>query len=91
MQALTKVRKVLVDNSNDLSLDELLTKADVSLDQYVSALEVSTKGSMVILKRKPIECNINNYNAPVMQPGKPTWISSMSSMPMPVSCMLPPT
>ena len=67
MELLTKVRKVLADNPNDdLSLDQLLTKADVSLDQYVSALEVSTKGSTVILKRKPNECNINNYNAPVM-------------------------
>ena len=66
VQVLTKVRKVLADNSNDFSLDELLIKADVCLEQYVSALEVSTKGSVVILKRKPIECNINNYNAPVM-------------------------
>ena len=40
--------------------------ADLSLEQYISALEVSTKGSVVILKRKPTECNINNYNAPVM-------------------------
>ena len=66
VQVLTKVRKVLADNSNDLSLDELLTTANLSLEQYVSALEVSTKGSVIILKRKPIECNINNYNAPVM-------------------------
>ncbi len=30
------------------------------------ALEVSTKASVVILKRKPNECNINNYNASIM-------------------------
>ena len=47
-------------------MNELLAKADVTLDQYVSALEVSTKGSVVILKRIPSECNINNYNPSVM-------------------------
>ena len=47
VQVLTKVRKVLADNSNDLSLDELLTKADVSLEQYVSALEVVWSSSTV--------------------------------------------
>ena len=66
MQVLTKVRKVLANNSDNLALDELLTKADVNLDHYVSSLKVSTKGSMVILKRKPYECTINNYNSPVM-------------------------
>ena len=62
---LTEVCKVLADN-DDLSIIELLAKADATLDQYVSALEVSTKGSVVILKRNPNECNINNYNASVM-------------------------
>ena len=50
-QVLAKVRKLMADSSDTcLSMDELLAKADVSIDQYVSALEVSTKGSMVILK-----------------------------------------
>ncbi len=62
---LTSMYKVLVENSND-SMNELLIKADVTLDQYVSALQVSTKSSVVILRRKPKECNINNYNASVM-------------------------
>ena len=66
IQVLTKVCKVLTDNPNDLTMNELLAKADVTLDQYVSALQVSTKGSVVILKRKPSECNINNHNASVM-------------------------
>ena len=65
VQVLTEVCKILADN-DDLSIIELLAKADVTLDQYVSALEVSTKGSVVILKRNPNECNINNYNASVM-------------------------
>ena len=65
IQVLTEVCKILADN-DDLSIIELLDKAGVTLDQYVSALQVSTKGSVVILKRNPNECNINNYNASVM-------------------------
>ena len=67
IQVLTKVCKLLTDNPNDLTINELPATANVTLDQYVSALQVSTKGSVVILKRKPSECNINNYyNASVM-------------------------
>ena len=65
VQMLTEVCKILADNG-DLNIIELLAKADVTFDQYVSALEVSTKGSVVILKCIPNECNINNYNASVM-------------------------
>ena len=63
---LTKVRKALVEGCNDLTVDELLVKANVDPDEYMSALAMSTKGSVVVLKRKPNECNINNYNIPVM-------------------------
>ena len=63
VQVLTKVRKALAD---DLSLDEVLEKVDVIPEQYVSALEISNKGSVVLLKRQPHECNINNYNVHVM-------------------------
>ena len=63
---LAKVRKVLADGSSDLSLDKILEKANVDPNEYMSALEVSTRGSVVILKREPNECNINNYNPPVL-------------------------
>ena len=55
----------LADYTND-TLHELLIRADIIFDQYVSALQVSTKSSVVILKLKPSERNINNYNASVM-------------------------
>ena len=51
--------------ATELSLDEVLVKADISLDEYEKALEVSSKGSVVVLKRQPNECNVNNYNSPV--------------------------
>ncbi len=65
LEVLKKVHKVLKDASkDDLALSEVLVKAGVSSDQYKSALAVSTKGN--VLKREPNECNINNYNVPIM-------------------------
>ena len=43
----------------------MLVKADTSHEKYTRALEVTNKGRIVILKRQPNECNVNNYNAPV--------------------------
>ena len=63
---LAQVRKVLADGSSDLSLDKILEKASVDPNEYMSALEVSTRRSAIILKREPNECNINNYNPPVL-------------------------
>ena len=57
---------VLLDGPTDLSLDELLAKADIEHDAYNKALETSSRGNLVILKREPNECCVNNYNAPVM-------------------------
>ena len=40
--------------------------ANVTQVQYSETLEVSNKGSVVLLKREPSECMVNNYNGPVM-------------------------
>ena len=64
-RVLTKVYKVLACGHAYLSLDDLLVKAEVSLDDYTEALEVSSAGNVVVLKREPCECYINNYNGPV--------------------------
>ena len=63
---MTKVYEVLACNHADLSLDHLLVKAKLSLDDYMKALEVSSTGNVVVLKHEPYECYINNYNGPVM-------------------------
>ena len=49
-----------------MNLDEILAKAKVTSDDYQNALSVSNNGGVVVLKRKPKECNINNYNVPVL-------------------------
>ena len=50
----------------ELSLSELLDKAEVTEQEYIDALEVSTNGNVVVLKREPGECCINNYNPSVL-------------------------
>ena len=62
---LTKVHKVIADGHLDKSLNEILIQANVTPDEY-TALEASNKGNVVLLKRKPSECMVNNYNGPVM-------------------------
>ena len=63
---LAKVHKVIADGHIDKSLGEVLALANVTQDEYSEALEVSNKGSVVLLKREPSECMVNNYNGPVM-------------------------
>ena len=63
---LSKVYPVLADNHADMSLEEILDKAEVTMSDYMDALEVSSKGNVVLLKRNPSECNVNNYNSSVM-------------------------
>ena len=66
LTVLAKVRKLIVDGSTDLSLHDLLNKAQVTETEYTNALEVSCRGSVVLLQREPHECFINNYNPSVM-------------------------
>ena len=63
---LAKVQKLIADGNTELSLTELLDKAEVTEQEYIDALEVSTNGNVVVLKREPGECCINNYNPSVM-------------------------
>ena len=63
---LRKVQKLIADGNTDLSLAELLDKAEVTKKDYIDALEVSTNSNVVVLKREPNECFINNYNPSVM-------------------------
>ena len=66
LAVLAKVQKLIADGNTDLSLFELLDKAEVTEQEYIDALEVSTNGNVVVLKREPNECCISNYNPSVM-------------------------
>ena len=63
---LRKVQKLISDGNTELSLAVLFDKAEVTEQEYIDALEVSTNGNVVVLKREPNECFINNYNPSVM-------------------------
>ena len=64
--ALSRVRKELIDGNVDVSIEQLLNNAKVPVRHYEKALEISTKGNAIVLKREPKECKINNYNPNVM-------------------------
>ena len=64
--ALSRVRKELIDGNVDVSIEQLLNNAKVPVRHYEKALEISTKGNAIVLKREPKECKINNYNPSVM-------------------------
>ena len=64
---LKRVQKLLTESSTDLSLADLLDKADLTETEYVEALETSCT---VVLKRELDECCINNNNPSVMMAGQ---------------------
>ena len=70
-ETLKKVKNMLSDMSEEelkiFSLDDILKKADVSSDDYHKALSISERGKTVILKRKPNEMWVNNYNPHFMK------------------------
>ena len=63
---LTKAQKLIADGNTELSLSELLDKAEVTEQEYVDALKLSANSCVVILQREPSECFTNNYNPSVM-------------------------
>ena len=54
------MQKLIADGNTELSLSELLDRAEVTEQEYVNALEMSTNSSVVVLQREPSECCINN-------------------------------
>ena len=49
-----------------ISLEEVLEQAEVTIEEYMEASEVSGKANVMVLEREPSECYINNFNGPVM-------------------------
>ena len=53
---LAKVCKLIKDGDTDLSLDELF---EAHPSYCMAALEVSSKGRVIVLKCEPNECSVN--------------------------------
>ena len=61
---LTEVRDYMSREEFDKNqtLEEILKSLRIKSEEYHNALRISERGKQVVLKRKPDECNINNYN-----------------------------
>ena len=69
MASLVRVRSILDDKNSpsDISLCDLLNKGKISLDAYIKALKICSKGNSIVMKRSPSECWINTYNPDVLR------------------------
>ena len=66
-KCLGSVRKLLVEGKTDVSIDKLLAMANTNRNDYEKAISTTTSGSVVVLKRNPKDCNVNNYNPNVLK------------------------
>ena len=55
-----------MDITRDTTLEEILKAVDVPLKEYEQALKHSKSSNGIILKRKPCEHFINNYNPKIL-------------------------
>ena len=55
------------DLSTDITLQDILDRAHVTLHDYTKSLPISKCGRSVILKRKPSEQSINYYSPAVLK------------------------
>ncbi len=51
LASLAKVRKLLIDGNNDITLDSLLQMADIRSSDYEAALRQTNRGNKIVLKR----------------------------------------
>ena len=69
VKILTTVKQVLQnkDLPADVTLNEVLVTAHVTLEDYTKALSISKCGQFIILKRQPSEQNVNCYSQAVLR------------------------
>jgi len=71
------------DTLNDVdcataTLDDILEKVSVSSEYYHRALSMNVQGRSLILKRRPCDVNINNYNETILS----AWHGNMDIQPV---------
>ena len=59
-----------IDSFENVTLQHLLQVSNVSMKDYMEALNTSKRGNTVVLKRQPTEMNINNYNPSILKAWK---------------------
>ena len=85
-KVLGEVWKLLLSGKTDVSLDDLLSLAEVNPTDYNNAIVLSSRGHTIVLKREPRECNVNPYNASILL----AWGANMDLQPVlnAYSCIL---
>ena len=65
----SRVQKILdeIPDFENVTLEHVLEASGVTMEEYINALEVSKNGHSVVLQRKLLEMNINNYNPAVLR------------------------
>lgn len=53
--------------TEEVTLDDVLQRAKVSLDAYANALATSQSGRRIILSRRPHESNVNQYSTAILR------------------------
>ena len=62
VQSELKAEIITSDEFESMTLADILARAKVSKASYQRALSISSTGIIVVLKRRPCEMMINNYN-----------------------------
>uniref|UniRef100_A0A1X7SS53 ATP-dependent DNA helicase n=1 Tax=Amphimedon queenslandica TaxID=400682 RepID=A0A1X7SS53_AMPQE len=65
-KCLEKVQKLLQSGNEYINIEELLMSANVTPEDYRTAISTTKSGQVVVLKRQPKDCMINNYNKHVL-------------------------
>ena len=65
----SRVQKILdeITDFENVTLEHVLEASGITMEEYIDALEVSKNGHSVVLRRKLLEMNINNYNPAVLR------------------------
>ena len=65
----SQVQKILdeISDFENVTLDHVLEASGVTMEEYIDALSISKNGHSVVLQRKLLEMNINNYNPAVLR------------------------
>ena len=63
------MQKILdeISDFQNFTLDHVLEASGVTMEEYIDALSISKNEHSVVLQRKLLEMNINNYNPAVLR------------------------
>ena len=64
---LNRVHEILNYSDDNITMEELLQKANVTVDQYVTSIKVSRRGRNVVLQRNPCDVFTNGCNYKILQ------------------------